>query len=263
MDKRKKKETVEKQEMETENEIHGDDIERALKEAESGSEVKEDGAGEDEEGTVVVKGEEVEEAEGGGTSAEIDGLKEELERARGEVTERQEQYLRVMAEFENFKKRVQKESIESRRYANEELVKAMLPVLDNLERALEHVDDGSDDDPLIEGVRMVQKQFLEALGKFGVSPVNALGETFDPNFHEAMMQVDTDDSPPNTVVTEITKGYLLNDRLVRPAMVGVSVNAKGSDAATDSSSDSGDAVEEREADDLKDDDASNSNETLN
>lgn len=255
MDKRKKEESIEKEELETDNEIHGDDIDKALEEAESESGEKDNEAGEGEESEEAVDEE--------GDVSGIDELMEEFEKVKLEVSEKQEQYLRVMAEFENFKKRVQKESIESRRYANEELIKAILPVVDNLERALEHVDDDSTDDPLIEGVRMVQKQFLEVLGKFGVSPVEALGEPFDPNFHEAMMQVATDDSPPNTVVTEIAKGYVLNDRLVRPAMVGVSVNAKGSDSAGDSSPDNRDAVEEEEADGLGDDDASDSGGTLN
>jgi len=224
MDEREKKGSPGKGGEEMDTEIHKEDIDEALKEAKDGSKGNGGDLGDeslDADDASEEAGEGGEDGEDG--PSEVDAIREELEGAKKEASEKQDQYLRIMAEFENFKKRVQKESIESRKYANEELLKAMLPVIDNLERALEHGDNDAEDDPMVEGIRMVQKQFLETLTKFGVSQVEAMGEPFDPNFHEAMMQIATDDCPPNTVVTEIAKGYLFNDRLIRPAMVGVSV----------------------------------------
>jgi molecular chaperone GrpE len=116
-----------------------------------------------------------------------------------------------------------REQTESYKYANEDIIKALLPVVDNLERALSHGEDNSNADALIEGVGMVLKQLVEVLEKFGVKSIDALGEPFDPNYHEAMMRVETEEDPPNTVVNEMTKGYLLHDRLIRPSVVGVSV----------------------------------------
>ena len=116
-----------------------------------------------------------------------------------------------------------KETDENRKYANEELIKAMIPTVDNLERAITHSEGNADQDALLEGIRMVYKQFIDTLAKFGVEQIASLGKPFDPNLHQALMQVKTNESPPNTVVTEVTKGYLLNGRLIRPSMVGVSV----------------------------------------
>lgn len=151
-------------------------------------------------------------------------LSDELEKARAEAKEMHERYLRSAADLENFKKRIVKEAEENRRYASEELVKAMIPTVDNLERAIAHSEGNTDSAALLEGIRMVHKQFMDTLAKFGVEQITALGKPFDPNFHQALMQVKTNESPPNTVVSEVTKGYLLNGRLIRPSMVGVSVS---------------------------------------
>ena len=225
-DKEKKKSLAEDEE-ENDREIPKEDIDKALEEAEDESDMDGEDVG---EGALKEADKEDEGCE------DSNNLMEELENAKKESLEKQDQYVRVIAEFENFKKRVQKESIDSRKYANEELIREILPVMDNLERALEHIDENSSDDPLVEGVRMVQKHFFGVLEKFGVSEIAAIGEPFDPNFHEAMMQVTTDDSPPNIVVTEIEKGYMLNDRLVRPAKVGVSIAAKVDDEDDEDSS---------------------------
>jgi molecular chaperone GrpE len=154
---------------------------------------------------------------------------EELKKAREEAKESYDRYLRSVAELDNFKKRMTKETEEYRKYANEELIKALLPSVDNLERALAHGEGNSDPAALLEGVRMVHKQLMDTLEKFGVERIASLGKPFDPNFHQALMQVKTNESPPNTVVTEVTKGYILNGRLIRPAMVGVSVRESGGD----------------------------------
>jgi molecular chaperone GrpE len=155
--------------------------------------------------------------------AGTDALAGDLETARREAKENYDKYLRSAAEFDNYRKRIQKETEEARRFANEELIKALIPVVDNLERAIIHVEEGSDSGPLLDGVKMIHKQFMDVLAKHGVEQVVAIGKPFDPNFHQALMQVKTNDAPPNTVVSEVTKGYLLSGRLIRPSMVGVSV----------------------------------------
>ncbi len=147
---------------------------------------------------------------------------DEIAKAKEEAREAYERYLRAAADLDNFKKRMLKETEEFRKFANEELIKTLLPTVDNLERAIAHGEGNSDPAALMEGIRMVHKQLMDTLTKFGVEPIDSLGKTFDPNFHQALMQVKTNESPPNTVVTEITKGYLMNGRLIRPSMVGVS-----------------------------------------
>jgi molecular chaperone GrpE len=148
---------------------------------------------------------------------------DELEKARAEAKEMHERYLRSAADLENFKKRIAKEAEENRKFANEELIKAMIPTIDNLERAIAHGEGNADSGALLDGIRMVCKQFIDTLARFGVEQIASLGKPFDPNFHQALMQVKTDQAPPNTVVTEVTKGYLMAGRLIRPSMVGVSV----------------------------------------
>ena len=150
-------------------------------------------------------------------------LHDELEKAHAETKELQERYLRSAADFENYKKRMAKEAEENRKFAKEELIKAVIPTIDNLERAITHSENNAEAGALLEGIKMIYKQLTDTLAKFGVEQIESLGKPFDPNFHQALMQVKTNESPPNTVVTEVTKGYLLNGRLIRPSMVGVSV----------------------------------------
>jgi molecular chaperone GrpE len=149
-------------------------------------------------------------------------LEDSMRRAR-ETQERlkdtHERLLRTAAEFDNFKKRTQKEKEDARRYAIESLLKDFLPVADNLERALEHAEE-HDPKQVLEGVRLVQKMLEAALAKHGVVGFSARGQTFDPNLHEALMQQESD-AAPGTVVSEMAKGYKLHDRLVRPAAVVV------------------------------------------
>ena len=131
-------------------------------------------------------------------------------------------YLRERADLENSRKRHQRDKEEALRFANDRLLKEMIPVLDNLERAVDHADQADDDNQgLLEGVNMTINQFRKALENFGVKPIKAIGENFDPNLHQAMGQVESADQAPNTVVTEFQKGYLLHDRLLRPSMVMV------------------------------------------
>jgi molecular chaperone GrpE len=139
-----------------------------------------------------------------------------------EAKENYDRYLRLSAEIENFKKRVEKEKVESYKFANENLLKDLLPVLDNLERALEHGQEAEKAKALLEGVDMVLKGFLSILEKYGVTRIEALGEEFDPNHHEAVMVQEDISRPPGVVISQLQKGYRLHDRLVRPAMVVVS-----------------------------------------
>lgn len=152
---------------------------------------------------------------------EIARLRAELQKATEEAKENYDRLLRAVAELENYKKRVAKEKTDLIRYGNEELLKALLPVIDNLERALAHAKDADDKLGIREGVEMTLQQFLQVLQRFGVTQICAEGERFDPSRHEAIMERVCGDHPPGHVVAEIERGYMLNDRLVRPAKVVV------------------------------------------
>ena len=134
--------------------------------------------------------------------------------------------LRQAAELENYKKRSGRERDEAIRYANESLLKDLLPVVDNLERAIAHASGGGNGKPLVEGVEMVLRGLADVLAKHGAMPILAQGQPFDPTKHEAMTQVETDDHEPNSVVEELHKGYMLRDRLLRPALVSVAKAVK-------------------------------------
>jgi molecular chaperone GrpE len=158
-------------------------------------------------------------------------LLEDLEKADliQKVKETQEEaqknydlYLRSQADIENIKKRNRKEKEDWVRYANETLIKEILPVMDNLEMAIAHSRDGNSLDALREGVELTLKGLIGALEKSGLDLVKAKGETFDPSFHEAVSQQEDDKVEAGKVIHEIQKGYLLNNRLIRPAMVVVS-----------------------------------------
>jgi len=128
----------------------------------------------------------------------------------------------LSAEFENYKKRLSRERDEFRKFANEALIKEILSVVDNLERAIESAENESENNCVVEGVDMTHKEILKVLEKFNAKPIKAFGETFDPNFHQAVMNEETDEYIENTVIRELQKGYMLHDRLLRPAMVVVS-----------------------------------------
>jgi len=128
-------------------------------------------------------------------------------------------YLRSQAEMENMKKRFQKDKQELIKYGNETLTKQLLPVADNLEKALDHSKDEKSLEALREGVDLTLKGLLGVLEKAGVEVVKSVGEPFDPNFHEAVSEQADESAAPGTVVKELQKGYLLNQRLIRPAMV--------------------------------------------
>ena len=139
-----------------------------------------------------------------------------------------QKYIRLAADFENYKKRLAKEKADVIAYGNEELIKALLNVIDNLERALDHADADEDPKPLIEGVKLVHKQFLSCLEKFGVQFVDASpGDEFDPRLHQAIERVESPDFTPGLIISEMLRGYTLKDRLLRPALVVVSKGPSG------------------------------------
>lgn len=160
-------------------------------------------------------------AENRGAASELDELRQQLEKKESEARENYDRFLRQVAELENFKKRVAREKGEALRYASESLIKDLLPVLDNLERAVDHATGGGNGKTLVEGVEMVLKGFLDVLSKHGVTQISAKGESFDPERHEAVAQVESAEYEPNTVVEEHHKGYYLLDRLLRPSLVSV------------------------------------------
>jgi len=148
-------------------------------------------------------------------------LQAQLEEKTREASEYFDKWLRLRAEFENFKKRMQKEKDDLVKFGNENLLKALLPVLDNLTRAIDHGRNAQDKSPLLEGVEMICKEFLNILDRFGVKTVPAVGEAFDPEKHEALSQEESDQEP-NQVIAAVQNGYFYHDRLLRPARVIVS-----------------------------------------
>ena len=152
-------------------------------------------------------------------------IEEQLVAKEKEARDNWDRFVRERADLENYRKRVNREKEELLKYGNKSLIEEILPVLDSMERALGHAsEDGQA--AVVEGIRMTHGMLVTALKKFGVTPIEAVGTPFDSAFHQAMAQVQSDEHPPNTVVEEYQKGYLLKERLLRPAMVTVSVPAK-------------------------------------
>ncbi|RKZ22683.1 nucleotide exchange factor GrpE [bacterium] len=151
-----------------------------------------------------------------------------------EVREWKNKYLHSLAEYDNFRKRIRKESEQAIKFANEQLIFELLAVLDNFERAIDSGKNHSDFDSFYKGVEMIYRQLLDILKKEGLRPFESRGEPFDPSKHEVFSTVEKDDVPPYTVVEEIQKGYYLKDKLLRPARVVVAKEKKEvSDEGTD------------------------------
>lgn len=149
-------------------------------------------------------------------------LEEKLAAAERLAQENHERFLRAAAELDNFRKRKEREVSDLRKYANQMLLRELLGVVDNLERALAASLENSEPEGLREGIEMTLKELLKIFDQFKVTPIESHEQPFDPNHHEAVMQEPSDAFPPNTVVRELQKGYMLRDRLLRPAMVVVS-----------------------------------------
>ena len=168
-------------------------------------------------------------------STEEENEESEEERLQEEVRTLKEDKIRVLAEMENLRKRFDREKIDSIKYGSVNFARDILSPGDNLERALSAINQEEDHPQsiknLIEGLKMVQKEFSSALEKNGISKINSMNEKFDPNLHQAMMEVERDDLDEGIVVQEIQTGYMMHDRLLRPAMVGVSKKPKQNNTA--------------------------------
>ena len=156
-------------------------------------------------------------------SAQNEKLKEEPEKKEKEAAANYDKYLRAVADLENYKKRSIREKADIIKYGKEEIIKDILPFVDNLDRALDHADT-SDVQSFKQGIRLIQEQLLSCLKKHGVEKIDSIGLDFNPNFHEALMQVESEEHAENKVVNEVEKGYLLNGRLLRPSKVCICKN---------------------------------------
>lgn len=184
---------------------------------------KQNGSIEGEEAQPFEERQEAAPAEGAGPEAEAS----ETERLRQELAGSKDQLLRLAAEFENYKKRIERERETLVKYAGESILRELLSVVDNLERAIEHAGADNGDaqqqlDALLEGVQLTHKGLLVSLEKFEVRPIESLGREFDPNVHEAMTMEASDSVPNNHVLREFVKGFRFRDRLLRSAKVAVS-----------------------------------------
>lgn len=162
---------------------------------------------------------------------EIDELRAHLEAMTAEARANYDRFLRERAELENFRKRMQREKADALRFACEPLIRDLLPVIDNLERAVQCGDGNGKS--VVEGVRLVLNSLQEILNRHGVKRVEALGQPFDPTHHQALAQVESIEHEPNRVIEEHHTGYLLHDRLLRPALVTVSTRKRESTVETE------------------------------
>lgn len=149
-------------------------------------------------------------------------LLKKLTDTREEAEKNYDLYMRTYAEMENIKKRGIKEREELAKYANESIIKEILPVIDNLDKAISHAQNDENSSALVEGLELTRDGLMKALEKAGLKEVEALGKPFDPNFHESVSQQIDDTVAPGHVIMELQKGYLLNGRLMRPSMVVIS-----------------------------------------
>jgi len=154
----------------------------------------------------------------------------DLEELKRQLQDRQDRLLRALAETENLRRRAQRDREDYVKYANETLLRDLIPVLDNLDRALAAARTAGESGTVVSGVELIQRELLRVLEKAGLSRYSAVGERFDPTRHEAFARVVSADRPPDTVVQETAAGYLLNGRVLRPAMVAVA-GAPDEDAA--------------------------------
>ncbi len=159
-------------------------------------------------------------------------LEADREKAREEARQNLERWQRERADLENLKKRMTRERAETLKFANEQVLRDLLPIVDNLERAVAHAQGGGNGEPLVEGVALVLKSLREVLERHGVTRIAAKGAPFDPAQHEAMAHVESAEHEPNSVIEEHQPGYRLQERLLRPALVSVA-KAPGRNLARD------------------------------
>jgi molecular chaperone GrpE len=165
-------------------------------------------------------------------------LQQQLAEKDKELADLKDKYLRVLADAENARKRIRQQSEDSVRVQRENFLRDLLPIVDNLERAVEAAQGGGNGQPIVEGVEMVLRSLLDFLRANGVTQVNSVGQTFDPQLHEAVDQVHSPHHPPNTVVSEFHRGYVIGDRTLRPARVAVTKGHQGHGGSPGSDDDS-------------------------
>ncbi|MDP2844702.1 MAG: nucleotide exchange factor GrpE [Candidatus Methanoperedens sp.] len=175
----------------------------------------------EEENTSSDAGEEIEET---GVPLQENDIRKEPDNVKKQLEEEKDRYLRLNAEFDNFRKRILKEREEFIKYANEKLILELIDVLESLERGIENTKKAGDKDKLIEGMELVYKQFKNVLEKNGLTPIKAIGEKFDHYKHEAMMQTITDECDEGVILEEFARGYMLNGKVIRYSKVRVSKN---------------------------------------
>ena len=204
-------------------------------EEEDGEEVDEEEDSDDEEDEGDSDDEEEKPARPKFELAAKPGKKEEKEekaepekaQANEELLKTRERMLRIAADFENYRKRAKKDVEDARHKAQVDILKEMLPIFDNLARAVEHGTGVADAEPVIQGAKMVTKQFEENLARFGLRRIESIGKTFDPSIHDAISQEESDEAAPGTIIKEFLAGYMLGDRLLRAAMVVVAKPGSG------------------------------------
>jgi molecular chaperone GrpE len=139
-----------------------------------------------------------------------------------ECSDAKNRYLRLYAEFENYKRLAQRDQQDYTRFAAEKVLKELLPIVDNLERAVSHARGAQADASIVDGMALIVRQFHDALRKNGCEPIEAVGKPFDPAFHQALAQVESTEHEADTIVEEAQRGYLLHGRILRPSLVTVS-----------------------------------------
>ena len=182
-----------------------------------------------EETTAEVIELDLDEAEATSPAGELEEMIATKEQEKAELTA---QLQRLAADFENYKKRARRESEDARQFANEKLLRDLLPLVDNLARALEHADA---QDPIVQGIQMVSNQFSDILGQYGVERVPGVGAAFNPAHHEAMGRVPTADAAPDSIVQEYEAGYTLHGRLLRPSKVVIAMEAPATESEPEAS----------------------------
>lgn len=169
-----------------------------------------------------------------GESPMLEELQSIVEAKTQEATAAQEKYLRLAAEFENYKRIAQRDQRDAFKFANEQILKDILPAIDNLERAVQCAKDSKDVSAVIQGVQLTLKNFTETLARFDVRAVHSIGNLFDPACHQAVAQTESQTVPPNTVLEEHQKGYYLHDRILRAAIVTVSTDSQAGGSPSES-----------------------------
>lgn len=195
----------------------------------------------------------VEEIEENTQQDELEKVKNEKEELQKKYDDIYDRFVRLAADFDNYKKRLSKEKSDIQNYGNEEIVKSLLNVLDNLERAITHAQTSEQNRGIVDGIQLVYDQFVNCLERFNVNAVESgEGVEFNPKYHEAIERVESEKHDSGIVISEMVKGYTLKDRLLRPSMVTVSKGKPRSDENTDNEQKTGDETDNSDAIDIED-----------